>query len=197
MSDDRSACGRGGLDGPDRADVPDVGDIALSRSVTGDRDMPCPPECFEHYAAGDGRRWMNHSAAPRWVTSADASHEHEVVNLGVWLEVREHLDHVEPTEVVGVISKEGKGDAEMSAAQMRNFALHVLAVANRVDQLTAERQLPIRVSAVSETSGLLPVEARAAAIGGRKVLLHAGMEDLMLEPADARALGEALIRLAG
>lgn len=160
-------------------------------------DETCPPACVEHYCAGPGQRWRNHSTAPRYVTAASASHDHEVVSLGVWLEVREHLDQVEPTEVVGVVEKEGKGDAEMSAAQMREFALHVLAVASTVDQLAAERMLPVRVSAVSENTGLLPVDVRTAAIGGRKVMVHAGMESLMLEPADARRLGEALIRAAG
>lgn len=161
------------------------------------REGSCPLGCVEHYTAGDGNRWVNHSTVPRYTTAASATKDHEVVNLGVWLEVREHLDQVEPTEVVGVIEKEGPGQAEMTAAQSRQFAMHLLEVANQVDQLAAERMLPVRVSAVSENAGLLPVEVRTAAIGGRKVMLHAGMEDLMLEPADARRLGETLIRMAG
>lgn len=166
--------------------------LSTTLSTTG-----CPPACAEHYCAGAGNRWRNHSTIPRYVTADSATKDYETVSLGVWLELREHLDGAELADVVGVVEKEGPGQAEMSAAQLREFAAHLLAVANQVDQLTTDRMLPVQVSAVSENAGVLPVEVRTSAIGGRKVMLHAGMEDLMLEPVDARQLGEALIRLAG
>jgi len=159
----------------------------------------CPPGCVEHYTGGLGNRWSNHSTAPRYVTAASATKDHEVVNLGVWLEVREDRKQEEPTEVVGVVEQEGPGQAEMSAAQLRTLAMHLLDVANQVDQVGAARMLPVRVSAVSENVGLISVEVCASGIGGRSVHLAATAiaEDLMLSPVDARRLGEALVRAAG
>lgn len=157
----------------------------------------CPPGCVEHYVGHDAdERWHNHSTAPRYVTGESATTAHEVVSLGAWMEVREHLGGVE-VDVVGVVEKDGPGQAELSAAQLRQLALHLLAVAGQVEAFSTSVVLPVRVSAVSENTGLLPVEASTAAISGRKVTLTAGMENLMLEPCDARRLGEALIRMAG
>ncbi|MFI5495295.1 hypothetical protein [Actinoplanes sp. NPDC051859] len=163
-------------------------------------EATCPPGCIEHYTGVDGS--TNHATAPRYVTGASATHADHAVTVSTWMEQR-HDQTTGVVQTVGIVEKV-REDVELHACQIRELAQHLLAVADQVDAAgTAGWAITgvttVVVSAVSEFVGATPLEVRASTIDGRSVHLHTGTsgEDLMLQPADARELGVALIRAAG
>jgi hypothetical protein len=122
-----------GLDRPDRADVPAVGDIALSRPVTGDRDMSCPDWCIEHYAGGDRQQQTNHAGFPHSARVADVW-TGEPLELGLWLERRDDRETGE-TETFGVLEvKRLASDVELTIEDMRYLAAKLLRLADSAEK---------------------------------------------------------------
>lgn len=153
---------------------------------------PRPTWSVESYAACDGT--VNHASFPQSVIG-DATYSGKPIEVGVWVEQRNKPDGT--VERVGILEKKNPEDVELCACRLRQLARHLLAVAEQVDghPVSSLTEVPV----VSDDQGDTAVSVRTSRIAERSVHLHTGRsgEDLMLRPAAARRLADALIAAAG
>jgi hypothetical protein len=154
---------------------------------TDDKTEACPDWCVEHYTAEGGAR--NHSSGPRSITGGN-TYTGEPALVSTWLERRDWPDGT--TETVGIVEKTPE-DVELSSAQLRDFAGHLLAVADEVDKLST-----VTVDAESLDFGKTHMSVVRAAAGAREIEMVVGNSDeqIYLSPVGARRLGAALLAAA-
>lgn len=152
---------------------------------TDDRTDACPEWCVEHYVSGSGAR--NHSSSPRAITGGGAATGATLL-VSTWLERRDYPDGT--TESVGIVERLPE-DIELTADQMRDFAGHMLAVADEVERLAS-----VSVEAFTGSVGQArvtvtrPEEDRKIELS---VKLPTALDTVHLSPASARQLGAALL----
>lgn len=145
----------------------------------------CPDWCVEHYSAEGGAR--NHSSSPRAITGG-GSYTGATLMVSTWLERRDWPDG--STETVGIVEKLPE-DIELTAGQMRDFAGHMLAVADEVERLAS-----VSVEAYTGSVGQARVTVTRPE-ENREIELTVKMpkdaDHVFLSPAGARQLGAALM----
>ncbi|MEU4161284.1 hypothetical protein [Actinoplanes sp. NPDC026670] len=148
-------------------------------------DGPCPEWCTEHYVTPRGAR--NHSSTPLAITGGGARTA-AALTVSTWVERRDWPDGT--TDTVGILGQLPE-DIELSAGQMRDFAQHLLTVADEVDRLAT-----VAVEAYTGSAGQAQVTVTTPEDDREITLAVRTPKDadrVYLSPAGARQLGAALM----